>query len=219
VKSQAGLTLIELLVALSIFAAIATTGVLALRAGVDARSQLSAADAILSDLQNTKTLLREDLSQVVLRPVRDEFGSVAGPPFLGGAETRRRAPVSGETLLVAFVRAGWTNPDYALPRSSLQYVEYVLRDGALVRRSRPYLDDARGQPRSERVLLSQAETVSLRFFAGESSQGIVWQEGWPMRGEDTSAPKAVELSFATTRIGPLRLLFWIGDIAAPGRGQ
>ena len=54
---------------------------------------------------------------------------------LNFAASQARAP------LLAFVRRGWHNPD-ALPRPSMQYVEYRLVDGQLERSARGALDGA-----------------------------------------------------------------------------
>lgn len=213
-RAQAGFTLVELLVALFIFALIAGAGVVALRLGVEARAQLDVADRRLREIEIAHLIVKEDLAQTVARPVRDSFGERAGPPFLGGVEARIRPPVEGETLLLAFTRGGWTNPEWAAPRSSLQYVEYVFKDKALIRRVRPYLDAARGQPAFERVLVAGVTEVEIAFLVGEAGGALQWTEGWPPPGGPGGAPRAVSLSFSTGRFANLRQLFWIGAISA-----
>ncbi|GAB4531379.1 MAG: type II secretion system minor pseudopilin GspJ [Amphiplicatus sp.] len=217
-RAQGGFTLVELLVALFIFALIAGAGVVALRLGVEAREQLDAADRRLREIEIARLIVKEDLAQAVARPVRDAFGERAGPPFLGGVETRIRPPVEGETLLLAFIRGGWANPEAAAPRSSLQHVEYVLKGDALVRRVRPYLDAARGQPTFERVLVPGVMNVEIAFLVGEAGGALQWAEGWPAPGGSAGPPRAVSLSFSTGRFTDLRQLFWIGEVAVPAEG-
>lgn len=215
------MTLIEVLVAMLVFAFVAAAAALSLRLAADAREQLSGAEARLGELEIARALIREDVTQIVSRRTRDEFGETFGPAFLGGLETRIRPPVAGETLLAAFVRGGWVNPDYEAPRSSLQFVEYLVRGDALVRRTRPYLDDARGQPRFERVLIHSVSDVSIRFL-GEPLTAAVrddpdagWLTGWPVPGAifADAPPRALALSLTAKRYGKLRLAFWIGDTA------
>lgn len=219
---QHGLTLPELLIALLIFAMVSTAAVFALRLGVEARDQLKEAEARLAELQVANLLIREDMAQIRVRAVRDEYGDVAGPPFSGGDEWRPRNELKGERRLLAFVRAGWTNAGEAAPRSELQYVEYIERGGALVRRIRPFLDDARGQPRFDRVLIRDAHDVTFRFLVGEKAlrQGeLEWIYAWPAPGIARVAPQAVAMSIETDRYGRIEQLFWIGDVGGPMAAQ
>lgn len=214
---QHGLTLPELLIALLIFALVSTAAVFALRLGVEARDQLTEAEGRLAELQIANVLMKEDMAQIRARPVRDEYGDVSGPPFRGGDEWRPRNENREERRLLAFVRAGWSNPGEDAPRSELQYVEYVEKGGALVRRIRPFLDDARGQPRFDRVLIRDAQKLALRFLVGEKAlrQGeLDWIEVWPAPGIDRPAPLAIALSFESERYGGMEQLFWIGDVGA-----
>jgi general secretion pathway protein J len=215
---EQGFTLPELLVALLIFSLIASAGVYALRLGVEARDQFAAADARLSELEIARALIRDDMAQLVQRSVRDEFGAPSGPAFEGGSTLRRRSAVDGERLLVAFVRGGWANPENQAPRSGLQYVEYIDKNGSLLRRARPYLDDARGQPEFERVLFTETVDAGITFLAGESRGELDWAAGWPVAG-GADFPRAITVSFTTSRYGPLVQRFWIGDIDGSSAGQ
>lgn len=219
---RSGMTLVEVLIAMLIFALIAAAAALSLRLAADARDQLSVADKRIAEIEIARALIREDLAQVVARRTRDEFGDAFGAAFLGGVETRSRPPVAGEALLAAFVRGGWTNPDYEAPRSSLQFVEYIARGGALIRRTRPFLDDARGQPRVERVLIADARDISIMFLGepvAAATQGgdpdAGWHAGWPLPGAAfaDAPPRAVSFTLTTERYGRLRMAFWIGEVA------
>ena len=219
-ERQKGLTLVELLIALLIFALIASAAVYALRLSANARDQLEEANSEIGEIEIARMVMKEDFALSLARPVRDAYGAPAGPAFLGGMETLRRPSVVGERLLVAFVRSGWLNPEGAAPRSSLQYVEYVEKDGALIRRSRAYLDDARGQAPVERALISDAGEISVSFLAGQTPSDLLWVEGWPApatAGASGGPPKAVAITATLPRIGEIRQLFWIGEIAAPAR--
>lgn len=222
-----GMTLVEVLVAMLVFALVAAAAALSLRLAVDAREQLSDAEHRIAELETARLLIKEDLAQYVPRRIRDEFGESFGPAFLGGVETRTRPAVAGEILLAAFVRSGWINPGFEAPRSSLQFVEYLQRDSTLIRRTRPFLDDARGQPRVERVLIEKAGDVSLRFLgtalavSGQSDADAGWLPGWPLPGSGAAdaPPRAVSISLTTERYGSLRMAFWIGETGGPALPQ
>ncbi len=206
--TQRGLTLPELLIALLIFAMISGASVYALRLTVEGREQLEAADKDIRDMQIARLILKQDLAQLAPRIVRDEFGYPYPAAFLGGEGLSFRKPAEGERLLMAFVRRGWTNPDDKAPRSTLQAVEYLAVDDKLVRRVRPYLDDARGQPRSDRILMAGVTGVRIGFFVDEVNGRLNWADLWPAPGRG-EAPDAVRLTMTTKRFGELEQIFWV----------
>jgi len=209
---QSGFTLPEVLVALLIFSLIAAASVYALRLGVNARDQLGEADDALRELQLARMLIKEDMAQIVLRHVRDEFGDPAPAAFQGGRDIRRGRVEDDERILMSFTRAGWINPDARAPRSALQYVEYVRRGDQLIRRARLYLDDAGGGERIERVLFEGVEEAGVEFLSGEFRGALEWASEWPVPGA-TSAPPAIALTISNEAVRDLRQLFWIGERA------
>ncbi|MEK7265395.1 MAG: type II secretion system minor pseudopilin GspJ [Pseudomonadota bacterium] len=208
---QRGLTLPELLIALLVFAMISGAAVYALRLSVEGREQLETADKDIREFQIMRQVLKQDFSGVVKRTVRDDFGNELPAPFLGGKGLSYRLPVEGEQSLLVFVRCGWENPDNRAPRSTLQAVEYLIKGGDFVRRVRPYLDDARGQPRTDRVLISGVSDVEVGFFTGaETSSGPQFLDLWPMP-QSNWAPEAIRLTMTTKRFGKVEQLFWLGE--------
>lgn len=211
-KHQRGVTLPELLISLLVFAMISGVAVYALRLTVEGRDQLGLADASIRDMQIARLIIKEDLMQAVPRVTRDEFGNSNPGAFLGGKGLAFRVPKDGEATLMAFVRAGWDNPDGLAPRSTLQAVEYVLAGDKLIRRTRPYLDDARGQPRTDRTLITGVEAAEVGFFAGDSSAGLQWSDLWPSPQGQTPMPLAVRLTVTTSRLGAFDQLFYVGEV-------
>lgn len=208
---QRGLTLPELLIALLVFAMISGAAVYALRLSVEGREQLEHVDKDIREFQIMRQVLKQDFSGIVLRKVRDDFGNSLPAAFLGGKGLSFRLPAEGEKSLMVFVRRGWTNPDNRAPRSTLQAVEYLIKGEDLVRRVRPYLDDARGQPRTDRVLIAGVADAEVGFFTGaEASSGLVFSELWPLP-QSKGVPEAIRLTMTTKRFGKLEQLFWLGD--------
>jgi general secretion pathway protein J len=214
-RRQLGLTLVELLVALLVFSFVGAACVYSLRFGVDARNQLASAQARLSQKQLARLIIKEDLAQFVDRPVRDEFGESATAAFkLGAIQNKPRR--NDERVILSFVRSGWLNPGDEAPRSELQYVEYVVRDNFLLRRTRPYLDDARGQSRSILTLMSEAGDIRLQALTGEMNGRLLWLDDWP-QSEEALAPMAVRLTYRSRRWGELEELYWIGRVGSGSR--
>ncbi|MEO1251891.1 MAG: type II secretion system minor pseudopilin GspJ [Pseudomonadota bacterium] len=210
---QRGVTLPELLIALLVFAFIAGVGVAALRLAIDGREQLIESDDRLREWQLARLIIRSDLAQIAHRTVRDEFGDRNPASVIGGVGFSDRPAEADEAPLMGFVRGGWSNFDGATPRSTLQYVEYVFKDGALVRRTRSYLDDARNQPNRERILFADVEDAEISFLVGETSRGLDWAPDWPVTGAGPAAPPvAIQMSFRHARLGDVEQLFWIGEL-------
>ncbi|MEL7487567.1 MAG: type II secretion system minor pseudopilin GspJ [Pseudomonadota bacterium] len=215
---QQGFTLAELMVALLVFSFVATAGVYALRLAVESREQLEEADGYIRQVELMREFLRRDLYQIAPRPVRDEFGAPAPTWFYGGASHPVTLSDRDEALLFSFVRRGWINPEAREPRSDLQYVQYVFKGGALVRRIRPYLDDARDQPHTDKVLIGNVSNVRASFLRGETRGRLDWIEDWPS-GQTAEQPEAVRVSLTDRRYGDIDYLFLVGEAPAVASQQ
>lgn len=170
--NPSGFTLVEMLVALTIFALLAAAGVGLLRASVDTQAAVEGRLGELKGIERLHALFAADLGQAVDRPVRD--GAAARPALVGSA---------GELRLV---RAGWTNLDES-PRSTLQRVTWRLSGGRLGRTGHRALD---GGNAGEEAILAE-RLVSARFRYRSIDGG--WVETWPSAG-GPSLPRAVELT-------------------------
>ena len=194
-SSTRGFTMVEVLVALVATALIAIAGALLLRATLEQREAQSEIGERLRRFQTARVMMASDFTQIVLRPVRDTFGM------------RRPAALSADggnpAVLISFVRGGWDNPGGTAARASLQYVEYGLVDGSLVRRSRPRLDATPETPLQESVLLEGIERAAISFYDGRR-----WQDRWRAAEADVAAlPAAISVDLSVTGLGEIRQLF------------
>ena len=192
--SEAGFTLVELMVALAIFALISVAGVTLLRSGSD--TQIAVKNR-LEDLSRTNRLanaLESDLAQAIARPVRD----AAGQPVPAFVQSDADMPGA----LFGFVRAGWSNFDDA-PRAGLQRVTYVLEDKSLRRATWPMLDGA--TPADAATLVDNVSSAQVRFRDDKGE----WRSDWT--AEDARAmPRAVELRLTVQGKPEQRMLFLVG---------
>ncbi len=188
-----GFTLLELLVALAIFAIMGAMAYGGLNSVLRAADGSREAADTLGRLQLTFGLLQRDLLQAVDRPARDAYGTEQ-PAMARGRD--------GETL-IRFTRLGQRNPA-GLARASLQRVRYRLVGGDLLREWWAHADRGDEAPTGRRRLLREVETVELRFLDGAGR----WQDQWPPLDSPDSAglPAAVELRL-TGKGGELRRLF------------
>lgn len=187
-----GFTLIEMMVALLIFALITAAGVAVMNSTLNNQSAVRVRVERFAELQRMRAVVKADLSQAATRRTRGEDGLPALTAFAGVSPWAAGGP------LLAFTRRGFENPDQA-PRASLQYVEYALVEGRLERRARPALDGARLGP--AQVLMTDVESIRSAYLLDG-----VWRPTW--RGEPTSdIPSAVRLTMKLRDLGEVDQLF------------
>ncbi|TPG43141.1 type II secretion system protein GspJ [Sphingomonas koreensis] len=192
-SAENGFTLVEMMVSLLIFALLAAAGVGLLAFSVRAQAATDGKLQQLAQFNQLGSALSGDLAQVRPRSTRDASGDML-PIFTG-------ANGSGQTPMLRFVRAGWTNIDEA-PRPSEQKVEYRLDSGVLTRVAYPMLDGAAPGPSA--AILTGVSQVGLRYrYSG------AWNDHWD-GNPDRPLPDAVEMTITRTDGPTFRELFLVG---------
>jgi general secretion pathway protein J len=191
---QGGFTLVEVLVALAIFALLAGAGALVLSQTIDTRFALRAETDRIGDLQRMRALLKADLAQAAPRRVRAPTGRPLPRALMGQEQP-------GDPILT-LVRNGWSNPGQA-PRASLQRVEYRVVEGRLERRVFPYLDGARPGP--PQVLCRGVKDAAVTFIQdGSEAQAFITSSDRPL-------PDAVRIVMTLDGVGRLEQLFLVAS--------
>ena len=103
-KHQAAFTLLEVLLALVIFASLSLGAYQVLQGVITNDALTKVKGARLADLQRVFTLLERDFSQMVPRPMR--LNGEASKVVIQAA----RFQMESDDWSIAFVRAGWFNP-------------------------------------------------------------------------------------------------------------
>ncbi|MDQ2993601.1 MAG: type II secretion system minor pseudopilin GspJ [Pseudomonadota bacterium] len=130
-KTMRGFTLLEIIIALMIFAVVMVLVAGGLSMVVRAQEQISTRNHRLAELQFAMLLVSHDLEQIVNRPVRDNNGALQDALLV---------MVKGADFPLVFTRGGVINPGAVYQRSTLQRVAYGLSGGQLIRYSWPVLD-------------------------------------------------------------------------------
>lgn len=193
-----GFTLLELLVALAVFAIMATAAYSGLRNVLFTRAAVEEQSRRLAAVQLAVFRLEQDIEQAVPRGIRDEYGEPQAA-LLGGELADDR---------LTLTRAGWDNP-LGQPRATLQRVAYRLRDGRLWRLHWGVLD--RGgllEPR-ETLLLERVREFRVRFLDRDD-----WRDDWPPPASDEAGakkdpdalPRAVEIGLTLEDWGEITRL-------------
>lgn len=187
-----GFTLLELLVAVAVFAVLAAMSYGGLTSVLETGEAARAQGERLKELQLAVAWLERDISQMVDRTSRDEYG-----------DSRPALEIAGpEGGLFAFTRAGRPNPLGDL-RSSLQRVSYGLQDEALVRAGWTMVDRAPGSRAARATLLRGVEALELRVLDAAGQ----WHETWPPLTAAQGLPAAVEITLRLEDLGEIRRLF------------
>ncbi len=196
---SSGFTLLEMLLALSIFTLVSF-------AAWQILSTVSTAQKVQSD--NARRLyaldyaflhLKKDLRQLVDRGEKGREGGERYSTFL------RAEPGTGNTSL-SFVRTGWRNNDQRLPRSSLQRVYYRLNGDTLERGYDRLLDTPGNTGPEYRPLLPGVKKVKFRFFTNGQ-----WQDNL----RESAFPEGIAISLDFVRGGSVERRF---NIVKPWKG-
>jgi len=201
--SRAGFTLIELVVAIAIFAIMAAIAYGGLHNVLIARDQTEQNSKQLSQLQLAISWFGRDIEQIVDRGVRDEYGDPL-PPVKGN-------DIDGYVL--ELTHTGWRNPANRA-RSSLQRVAYTLKDDKLIRAYWRVLDRAEDSKPLENVILNGVKAIEVRYLGANDE----WHTSWPdsaagRLGTTTpqpAIPRGIEVNIDTKQFGKITRLFQTG---------
>jgi len=139
-----GYTLIEIMVALSVFAILATITAGVMYHVFSTRARVAQQADQLNQLQLVMTLLSHDTVQFIPRSIRvkDDHNF---PMFIGTNE------------YTEFTRGGLVNPHAAGQRSTLKRIAYLCKDKRLVRRSWETLDSPNRNSFEDKLLLDKLD--------------------------------------------------------------
>lgn len=186
-KRQSGFTLVELLLAMLIFALLGLASAFVLNQMLNSDEISNQQREHLQDMQFAVLMLERDVRQMVARPLRARPREQRSIYVLSDGRT-----TDSDADGLAFVRAGWSNPNAMLPRSTLQPVLYRLRENVLQRISADYVDDVSGRPYVQ-DLLADVEDFRIRFIHnGEET------DEWAVPG---ALPEVVIVSLTTAEYG------------------
>lgn len=195
---QQGFTLLELLIASTIFAIMAVMAYGGLSNVIDNSGASEQTLKRLQQIQQGVSVISRDLSQIIPRDIRDEYGS--RQPYLNAG--------NNIDYLVEFTRGGRVNPANLL-RSSLLRAAYQLEDEKLIRLQWPQLDSAPGAESKKTVLIDNVEIVTLHFL----DQNAESHDQWPPLNASTQtnstpvALSAIEIIIQLKDWGEIRRLY------------
>jgi len=198
----AGFTLLELLVAVAVFAILSSMAYGGLRNVIDNSQQTELSMQRLQQVQLAMLKISRDFTQLSQRNIRDEYGNPNNYIMAG----------EGGDVFIEFSRGGRRNPAQ-LQRSHLQRVAYKLEENTLSRLHWPHLDRTQEMQAYESVLLEDVENASIRFLDNSNE----WHNEWPplsatgQPGDAAVALSAIEFTLELQDWGELVRIFQVSS--------
>jgi general secretion pathway protein J len=195
---QRGFTLIEIMVAVAVFAVMSVIAWGALSNSLDDAEMLTDRMDRLQAIQRTMRMITTDLALAAPRPVRNELGDQQLPALLSS--------ISGDFALEV-THGGWGNPA-GLPRGTQQRSAYRLEEDRLVRYHWNVLDRTFSNEPVATVLLEDVQSLFFRFYGDTADTSEVWPPqgaGNPLRAR----PRAVEIVLSLGDTGEITRLIEI----------
>lgn len=187
-----GFTLLELLVAIAIFALVAVMAYGGLNTVIKQSAIVEDQMDQLNAMQNGLRQMRSDLTFAVDRLARDALGGEV-PEFAGGGLN-----------LLTLTRMGASNP-WAAAEPQLALVRWRLENGNLERATFVPPDGAVGnsaEPPDWRIILRNISKIQLTFYDQNNQSMLDWP---PINQPSAGLPKAVEVSLTVNNLPPLRM--------------
>lgn len=196
-----GFTLLELLIAVAIFALLALATYRMLSSVMQADTATREHEQQVRELVRAMAAFERDVLQVTSRPVRDPFGEVR--PALMGED--------GDVTALEFTRNGWRNP-LGAARSRLQRVRWELSGEQWQRRYWNVLDQAQDSQPQIQAVLDGVTAFTLRYMDRNGQ----WLPAWPTddgteQERLEQLPRALELVLEHRRYGQIRRVLRLPD--------
>ncbi len=179
-----GFTLLEMIVAVAIFAVMAGIAYGGLNQTIKTGEQVGESNQRLSELQFALSYFSRDWLQVSPRKIRNQYG-----------DEENNIVIADNSI--TFTRSGWSNLLQS-KRSNLQRVQYLVVDEDLLRRHWLSLDQGIGEEPFDSVLLHNVKDLEVIFI--DASEKAI--DTWPnaISGND-NLPVALKVSLDIDQLG------------------
>ena len=193
INTQHGFTLLEILIALFIFAILAALMANALQTMMRAMSGVERQAGQLRQLQFALLVLSRDIEQAVNRPIRNAGGQEE-LAFIGTHDT------------VTFTHMGTAHDADGVAKSAMQRVQYMFANGELSRLIWPVLDRAPATLSQRRLLLEKLDEVRFEYL-GEDNK---FYSSWPLTSKPSvPLPLAIRVFVSIPSWGKMSQLYVI----------
>ena len=199
IKTSEGFTLLEIMIALMVFAILSSITASAMYHAFDTRARVNRQANQLNVIQLALTLIARDTEQIVERSVNGENMRVF-PPFVG------------EGNYVEFTRGGLVNPNGVIARSTLIRIAYVCKGKKLIRRTWDRLDSPSRSSYQDRIIFENLDACKFAYLAKNQQVLPEWREyAIQQNQKKETLPTAIQFSLTVNGWGNMSLLFPIPE--------
>ena len=195
-----GFTLLEVMVAVAIFAVLAAMAYGGLNSVVRAQIAVRESSDALNTLARALAHFEKDLAQAYSRSARGAYGSLE-PALVGDSNS-----LSVTTMVITASATG--------PSASPVRVRHTLAQARWLRAQSAALDLAPSTPETARLILDDFSGASLRYLDAQLLEHDRWPPANAVREGATldSLPRAVELRLTSRRFGEVRRLIALSEV-------
>lgn len=185
---QKGFTLLEILIALTVFSILAIITSSVLYYSFQTKERISQQVNRLTEIQLALTLIQRDTEQTLERPVRGDamhlFSAFIGLPHY-----------------LELTRSGIANPYAQEKRSNLQRIAYLCRNNQLLRRTWPVLDSTKREVHEDNLLLNNLSHCQFAYLNQHLEIYSRWREQ-----ANNPLPKAIQFNLTLNDWGNINFL-------------
>ena len=159
-NTQHGMTLLEVLIAMTLMVVISAIAFASLNGLIDAKNHTDIVAKNLRQELLTSQQLNNDFSAMIDRTAKDSFGA-------------NKQAIIGRYSSIEFSKNGNSNP-LNQHRSELQRVQWFIRDHELVRGTIDQIDPGTSNRWRFRTYLSQVEELNINYINRSGLQSRSW---------------------------------------------
>ena len=195
-----GYTLIEILVALTVFAILSAMTTTAMYHAFTTRERINVRSSQLNALQLGITILSRDTEQII------KF-----EPFASDNDTQ--LAFTGQSNSFEFTRGGFVNPNADAPRSTIQRISYLCKNNQLIRRSWGVATPISQDHSQDKILFNNLKTCHFAYINSNHDTLRSWPDSLKKEPEakNQTLPIAIQVNITIEHLGNMGLLF-----AVPG---
>ncbi|CAM2874717.1 type II secretion system minor pseudopilin GspJ [Vibrio rarus] len=197
-KRSKGFTLIEVLVAIAVFAGLSMAAYQVVFQVQLSNQQSQKKLGRLQEVQSALVYLDSDFRQIAVRRFRTN-GEEAGKSLIYWQDNLLDSDSKG----LLFTRLGWINPQQQFPRGEITKVGYRIQGDKLERVWWRYPDTPVGQEGIVTPIIDKVEKFDVRFYDGEA-----WVKVWT---DDDALPKAIAVDLTLEDYGKLERVYLTAD--------
>lgn len=192
-----GFTLIEILIALTVFAILAAITSSTLYHAFSIRTRINEQAQRLSELQLAVSIMQQDTLQTIERSI-------------SGTDQHLFAHFIGQAKYLELTRDGNVNPQSIEQRSTLKRVALACEGDKLLRRSWESLDTVDRNKSEDKILLSHLTDCHFNYLNQNLQVLNEWRDQAVTQDQNKEPlPKAIQINVTLKTWGQMNLLFII----------